>query len=319
MKKFLIIIIISIFISIKNLSACDLCSHSIYVPNPSEDLAHRFRFSLSEQFTSFGTLQRDGQEVSNTRDQYLNSSITQLALGYTLTKYLSLQLNLPFIYREYQRPQHALQEKDEVSGIGDATLVLGVAAPVVNEKDFQFSLNFVGGIKFPTGRTNRLEEELRSHHHSDPNFDSAIHGHDLALGSGSFDTLVGTGLELNWTRYFLNADFVYTIRTEGDFNYHYANDMTWKGGPGVYVYQEHDFTFAIQANVSGESKGRDTFRGVQEEDTGITTVYLGPKMLVSWNNQLSADLGVELPVSIDNTSFQAVPDYRIRAGVSWRF
>jgi len=34
---------------------------------------------------------------------------------------------------------------------------------------------------------------------------------------------------------------------------------------------------------------------------------------------LSAELGADLPVSIDNTALQSVPDYRVRAAVNWRF
>ena len=34
---------------------------------------------------------------------------------------------------------------------------------------------------------------------------------------------------------------------------------------------------------------------------------------------LSGEIGFDLPVLIHNTALQAVPDYRIRAGVTYRF
>jgi len=71
--------------------------------------------------------------------------------------------------------------------------------------------------------------------------------------------------------------------------------------------------------VSGEHKGLDTFQGEAAEDTGVTSVFLGPQINFTWSDKLSVQVAVDLPVSIDNTELQTVPDYRVRAGVTWRF
>ena len=76
---------------------------------------------------------------------------------------------------------------------------------------------------------------------------------------------------------------------------------------------------AVQAVVSGENKGKDTFQGQSADDTGVTAVYLGPQVSFTWANKLSAQIGADLPMSIENTALQAVPDYRIRAGLTWHF
>ena len=91
------------------------------------------------------------------------------------------------------------------------------------------------------------------------------------------------------------------------------------GGPGVYLILSHQWTLALQGVVSGENKGTDTFQGKSAEDTGITSVYLGPQVNVSWGGKLSGQIGLDIPVSLDNTALQTVPDYRIRAGLTWRF
>ena len=80
-----------------------------------------------------------------------------------------------------------------------------------------------------------------------------------------------------------------------------------------------EFTLALEANVSGETKGRDTFQGERAADTGITSVYLGPLLTATWRENLSVEAGVDIPVSIDNTALQAVPDYRIHAAFTWHF
>ena len=61
------------------------------------------------------------------------------------------------------------------------------------------------------------------------------------------------------------------------------------------------------------------FQGETEEDTGVTAVYLGPQMNFTWGQHLGAYLAADLPISIDNTALQTVPDYRIRGGLSWHF
>jgi hypothetical protein len=149
--------------------------------------------------------------------------------------------------------------------------------------------------------------------------ESGIHGHDLTLGSGSVDGLVGTAVFARRKRAFFSGNVQYAIRTEGDFEYQFANDLLWSAGPGAYLVLSHKYTLALQAVVSGETKGRDTFRGEKAEDTGVTAVYVGPQINFTWGGNLSAQVGADLPVSIDNTALQAVPDYKVRAGFTWHF
>jgi hypothetical protein len=182
----------------------------------------------------------------------------------------------------------------------------------------------LGGLKFPTGSTRRLHEEVDElaaggEESSSGLQPSGIHGHDLTLGSGSVDGLIGTGLFGRLDRFFFNANVQYTIRTKGDFDYEFANDLTWLGGPGAYIILHDRYTVALQLAVTGEYKGLDTFMGMKADDTGITSVYLGPQVNVSWTDKLSVEFGIDLPVLQDNTAFQSVPDYRIRAGLTWHF
>ena len=73
-----------------------------------------------------------------------------------------------------------------------------------------------------------------------------------------------------------------------------------------------------QCVVSGEHKDRDTFRGEPAEDTGITSVFLGPR-IVAARGRLSGEVAAEFPVVMDNTALQVVPDYRLRGSfaLSW--
>jgi len=297
---------------------CDLCA--IYSASLARgEIGRGLFFGVAEQFTYFGTVQVDGHEVANPSGQYMASSISQVFAGYNFNEQIGLQFNLPVIYRAFKRPDGLGGiDSGTVSGIGDVSL-LGAFVPYRKlAENFTFNWTVLGGVKFPTGNTDRLAEEFNEVENpiGPP---SGIHGHDLTLGSGSNDGIIGTGIFARWHRWFGSGNIQYAIRTKGDFDYQFADDLTWSAGPGYYLALNHQYTLTLQAVVSGEYKGKDTFQGEPAEDTGVTAVYLGPQLSFTWGANLAAYLAGDLPVSIQNTSLQTVPDYRIRAGVTWHF
>jgi len=296
--------------------ACDLCS--IYAATEAQGGNNRGFFGgFAEQFTHFGTLQDEGHEVPNTINQHIDSSVSQIFIGYNINDDLGVQFNLPFIYREFKRPRGAVIESGTEFGLGDVSLIGNYMVYRKLHEKYTFTWNVLGGIKFPTGNSSHLKESDVESENGLP--ESGIGGHDLALGSGSFDGVVGTGFYARWKHAFLTAGFQYAARSEGDFGHQYANDFTWAGGPGYYLSLGHSYTLALQAIVSGESKGKDTVHGVPDGDSAETIVYVGPQIDFTWSSRLSAQLGVDIPVSIDNTGLQAVPDYRVHAALTWRF
>lgn len=301
--------------------ACDLCS--IYSTAQARgEVGKGVYAGLAEQFTHFGTLQMDGAKGPNTVGQHLDSSVSQVLAGYNFTERFGLQFNLPVIHRSFRRPTDDCGiDHGTETGLGDMALTGHWVAFQHEEKNFTFRSTLLAGVKFPTGSTRRLHEEVDelSAMPLPCAIDSGIHGHDLTLGSGSIDGLVGTGIFTRCHRLFFSAQTQYAIRSKGDFDYRFADDLTWSGGPGLFVLLNEKQTLGLQANVSGEAKGRDTFMGTKADDTGITSVFLGPQINFTWSDKLSAEVGVDLPVSLRNTSLQAVADYRIRGALTWHF
>ncbi len=287
--------------------ACDLCS--VYAATEAQGGSGvGFFGGIAEQFTYFNTFQIDGREAQNVGNQYINSSSSQVFAGYNFNNRVGLQFNLPVIYRQYG---YLAQRGSEV-GLGDVSLIGNFRLYEKLTEKFTFNWTALGGLKFPTGDAAHLNP-------NEADFAPGIGGHDLALGSGSFDGLVGTGFFARWQRLFLTGTMQYARRSEGDFGYQFANDWIWFGGPGVYLLLGHQRTLSLQAVVSGESKSQDTIGGVPTGDTAITAVYLGPQINFTWTSQLSAQIGADLPVSIVTTGQQVVPDYRVRAALTWRF
>jgi hypothetical protein len=296
--------------------ACDLCS--VYTASEAQGGGTGFYSGVAEQFTYFNTLQAGGRTVANDGES-IDSLNSQVFIGYNFNQHFGLQLNLPIIYRQYRR-QFTAEDDGHVSspanrsetGLGDLSLVGNVRVYKYSGETFTFNWTALGGIKFPTGGTGQLNP-------ANPDFATGIGGHDLTFGSGSYDGLLGTGFSMRWKRLFFTGGMQYSLRTAGAFDYQFANDWSWSGGPGVYLVLEDNYTVAFQAAVSGESKGQDTIAGVPTDDTALTIVYLGPQIDFTWSDTLGAHLGADLPVSIASTGNQVVPDYRIHAAVTWRF
>ena len=306
-----------------------------------------FRFGVGQQYTDFGTLKLNGETVSNPAGEFLHSSITQLFAGYNFHPRAGLQVNLPIIVRSFQRVQTGGVQDGTVDGIGDMSLIGNFRALSYVDTVRVAHLVLIGGLKFPTGDPALLSEELdpptcihfpdpatcgsrfvrlpggvQPHHTSEA--PSGVHGHDLALGSGSVDGIVGAQAFGSWQRAFATAGVQYIARTVGAFGYQYANDLLFETGPGAYLllgdnWLGQAYALGAQAVFSGETKGNDTLDGVKEGDTAITALYLGPAFDFTWGTHLAAEIGADLPVLQHNTGLQAVPDYRLRGGITWRF
>ncbi len=333
------------FLATSLASACDLCG--CYSPSPEAVFASPLGIyaGVSEQFTHFGSLRLDGHHVDNPTGQHLDSSITQIVAGYSfLQNRLTLQLNIPLIYRSFKRPEGFEIEHGTESGLGDISLVANYqlfrySSPVQRtappdgksdgkssrdkvvietaEPDFSMSLNAFAGVKLPTGDSSRLKEEFNEVEVEGAP-ESGIHGHDLALGTGGYDAIFGTEFYARYKSAFLQAEAQFTLRGDGLHSYHFANDFTWSGGPGWYFIRNQRDSLALQFVVAGEYKDTDRFQGRVAEDTGITAVYFGPRIIGSVG-RVSGEIGVDLPVVLDNTALQAVPDYRLRAGITVHF
>ena len=338
--------LITVAAAAETAQACDLCGcYTPQIEAMSESelsatgpmSASRLYFAVAEQFTHFGTLQLDGREVDNPTGQYLDSAITQLVGGYSFNSRFALQINVPLIYRSFERPEGFAIDRGTESGLGDISLLgkfvlfhreSGGSASVKfddpknphfesHDPDFTASALLIGGVKFPTGNTDRLKEEFNEV--AVPGAPaSGIHGHDLTLGSGSFDGIIGGQFSLRYKSFFFQADTQFNVRGDGAHQYNFANDLSWSGGPGFYFVRNRRTIVGLQLAVSGEYKDVDRFRGEPAEDTGITSVFLGPRLIAS-HGKLSAELAIDVPVSIDNTSLQAVPDYRFRGSFAIRF
>lgn len=329
--------------------ACDLCA--IYTTTEERQDHTGLLLGVGEQYTYFATLKDNGETVSNPFGERLRSSITQVLIGYKFHPRIGLQVNLPIIDRTFRRvePTGSIMNGNE-TGMGDMSLIATAKLLSWFETDYVAHFIVLGGLKFPTGNPDALSEELtesqpcipfpdptqchvrgtfrlppdKQPHHTVGGVPSGIHGHDIALGSGSVDGIVGAQFFGGWKRLYATAAIQYLARTVGAFGYQYANDLLFETGPGAYLFLGDDlfgapYSFGAQVLFSGETKGNDTLKGEDTGDTALTALYLGPAFRFGWGDSLGAEITAQLPVLQNNTQLQILPDYRLLGGVTWRF
>ena len=293
--------------------ACDLCA--IYTATEQRESRTGVFLGLAEQYTYYGTWQQGSEKVTNPGER-LNSFITQFVAGYKFTPRIGVQVNLPLIARVYRRQETQGFVNGDETGIGDMSLLGSFVAYSDVTEQSVMRITLLGGLKLPSGNSRRIEEELQENEEAPP---SGIHGHDLTLGSGSTDGIIGTQAFASWQRMFVNVGVQYLLRTEGSFDYTFANDLIWNGALGEYVFLTHQYSVAPLVALTGETKGNDTLNGVKGDDTGVTALYLGPGLQVTWGSSLAANFNVDLPVLENNSGLQIVPNSRLRAGLTWQF
>lgn len=102
-------------------------------------------------------------------------------------------------------------------------------------------------------------------------------------------------------------------------DYRFGDYIIVSGGPGAYLISGRNCTLSLFANVFYESSAVDEILGSPSTQTGMTAWYAGPQINLTVGNHFSAYTGADLPLHIYNHGLQTVPEWRIRAGLAWRF
>ena len=311
--------------------ACELCA--IYNADAAgKGAGLGFSLAVAEQYIPYRTVQLDGRELPpSILDQaFLDSSTTHVVPGWNFSDAFSLSLSLPIIHNEFKRFQLTgtgiLAEAGDETGLGDLVLIGRWRVLQTSRGPASLSVSLLAGVKFPTGDDERLQEEVDltraldaiygiGHQHSI----SGVHLSDLALGSGSYDGVMGVTANARWQRLFCNAQFQYYLRTPGESGYRFGDEWMISGGPGLFLFLHETRALSLQLLASYDTSEPDTVLGRENRNTGMTAISLGPQLQLTLGDRFSANAGVDIPINIDNQGLQNVPDYRFHAGVSFRF
>lgn len=282
--------------------------------------------SVSEQYTDYDR-PREFRENSVRSGEFVRGfSTTQFALSYDPSETFGLQLTVPLVARSFDEVRSFRTESGSDAGIGDLSLVGSYSFLNNLTGDWRFLAGAFGGVKFPTGDTGVLREvsedsadvtpEAFLRHHT---IGSASGGRALAFGSGSYDYITGVNFLTRYDRTLLLGTAQYTIRTEGDFGYEFADDFLWTASAGQYLALGHDYSWALLASLSGEFKGKDDLNGELVAGSDTSNLYLGPTTFFTYGEALGAEITIDFRVTGEDPGASVVPDMRVRAALSYRF
>jgi hypothetical protein len=319
--------------------ACELCA--IYSADSARGQSSAgLQISVSELYVPYRTPQLDGEEIGVPDGDYVDTSITHIVPTYNFSSRVGLSLNVPLVYHSFKRsdlrysatrPPVFETEQGSEFGIGDLALIGRVALFTKSDMNYSVGVNLLAGVKFPTGDDGRIADEVEqarlfnallppgTPHDPLGHSSSAIHEHNLVLGSGSYDGIFGLTVNSRWKKWFLNAQFQYYLRTEGQEDFEFGDELMISGGPGYHVVLHDAWTLNLQLNAAYETEARDRILGQKSDRTGMTAWYLGPQVGFTWGERFAGSAGGDIPLSIANNGFQNVPDYRIHASFSVRF
>jgi hypothetical protein len=322
---------------------CELCA--IYSAGSARgEASGGFLVSISEQFTAYRTTQFEGEEIEGFDRHYLDSSITHIVPTYNFSPRFGVSLNVPVVYNSFWRMDDrrvvdsrgvtVISETEHGSefGLGDMALIGRATLFAKSEMEYGVLINLLAGVKFPTGDSSRIADEVEQARifesllggipHPDPlshSRQTGVHQHMLAAGSGSYDGIFGLTVNTRWKQWFFNSQFQYYLRTPGEEGFEFGDEIMVSGGPGRYLVLHDAWTLSLQLNAGYETEGRVELLGRKSASTGMTAWYLGPQIAFTWGERFSAGAGVDIPLHITSNGLQNVPTYRVHGGLNYRF
>lgn len=308
--------------------ACDTCGMSSAMQLPGTVNATRsvglqeggWTASFAQQVSRFKTRGDSALRTADTDLELVKTfSTSQLSASYNLTSELGVQLALPIIVREYDHFVNFRRQRGTDSGLGDMTSLMTYSPYSQNTPEERTFLLFFGGLKLPTGDTGSLKRVVDSAEVAGGDPSTSLQGRGLALGSGSVDVPFGFTVYHREDRLFALLIAQHTFRNEGEADYRFANDTSWSATPGYLFLLNDDNNLSLGMTVSGEHKGNDRLAGITLDRTSVNNIYVGPEVLFSWQNRLTAQAAIDLPVAVDVGGAAVEPDFRVRASLNWIF
>jgi hypothetical protein len=301
--------------------ACDPCA--LY--NSARIVGHTknaVTFSISEQYTDFKQTDEFGENSIKNGELVKGFSTTQLGINYDLSEKFGIFLSIPVIGRNFDKINRYRVTEDTDIGIGDT--VIGGNFTLLNRK--QVNTTFIAGatlgIKLPTGDTGVIEDVSSIDNYSflrEHPIGSSSGGRALTFGTGSYDYIIGGNILTRYEKLLLISSLQYTIRTEGDFNYKFANDLITNINPGYYLMLDDNLTIASGINLSGEFKEKDQLSNKKVSGSQFSNIYVGPNVLFTVSENITGEALVDFRVSKEDSGASVVPDTRVRLSFSYMY
>jgi hypothetical protein len=255
MKKYLLIISITLYYAIQPAVGCDVCGCS--VSGGFSSVLPQFQknfIGLRSSFARFESRHTDDHHVSDEK-----SHTTELWARYYPHKRIQLIASLPYHSKQQQGELSSYQ----VRGWGD--LVLNVNYTVLNRNRDSFKWKHLwllgAGVKLPTGKTNftNAGEELNP---------------SIQPGSGSLDYLYNTSYAIRYKKVGLSNDLQYRLNYENRDKYAFGNKLSLSSRIFYWKKFRKNCNVVPGTGVLIEKMDKDYQAGYVQAETGGRIDYL---------------------------------------------
>jgi hypothetical protein len=206
MKK--IIVIIILFTTVSNASACDVCGCSLG-GNYFGLMPHFNKNFIGVRWSQAQFYAHMNHHSEYFQDEYSHDTYHKLEVWGRINISSRLQL-FAFIPYSYNNMNGSLQ-KVNASGMGDVTIIGNYKLfNTAEDSNWKQMMTVGGGIKLPTGRIDQTDRGKLVN----PNFQ---------LGTGSVDFLLNTVYQLRYKNSGVNLETGYKINTRNKNDYHFGN------------------------------------------------------------------------------------------------
>lgn len=257
---------------------------------------------------SLDRLLRNGDEIEDSEGREVTTFFVPTALNFGVSTNLTLAANVPYFRKEIRFNTPNGREERGASGLGDIILLGKYRFFNWNAYQTTVQLAVTGGVKLPTGATDKGPS-------------GAPFPIPLQPGTGSTDVLLalsGTAVK-DWA--VLHLSGLYKLNTTGDrryrfgdlFNYNLAAEArvvhTKYPGPELYLGVE----------LNGEVLATDELQGASLENTGGHRLFVSPNLVFFLFRNLTLESSVQLPVLQDLNGTQLGEGPRFVFGLRFQY
>ena len=253
---------------------------------------------LSYGYTNISKAIQETKKVTDPENRITDIQITNFEAAYDITNRFRLNLTASVVAKTRtialrDIDNQPLAAKFSSAGMGDISIVGHYAI-----ETFSFirgrEITIGAGVKFPTGSTNKLQNNARL-------------PIDLQPGTGSYGAILNgsyfQGSAPNRLSYFANATIL--VNGQNPDGYKIGHELIYSFGIGRDALLP--FAVGIFVELKGRYATEDHFNDRLLPSTGGSLVYLAPDIIIRRFKRLSAILAIDVPIFQRVNGLQVTP------------
>ena len=233
-----------------------------------------------------------------------------VSLSYGITDNLTINMQLPYVYRSNIRAGEddgggpEVHSHGDTEGIGDASALLQYK---IYDKEVKIAL--LAGVKAPTGKDNLKDgdEQLEA---------------DLQPGSGSWDIFAGLAFTKDYEDFSIHSDMLYKYNNTGVNQSQLGDLFTYNIALSYEIVdhkhnelleEDHESGYSLSTFIefNGEKAKKDRFDGHKSDNTGHDVIFATTGLQVVTEDDYSFLFSISKPIYQDFNGVQNEVDYRM--------